>query len=145
MKRAVAVLAVLVLAALLGAAGVTIYRSQHMMSHDVLVKGRLALQSIEHAHGLDGFARTVENDRGARLFYEAQASRANDSDKRALVALQNYATAIGYIQRFPNDEGFCESHHCQQLYEICKAEMKIFDSGFVPSTSDCRDMAAEDK
>lgn len=145
MKKAIVVLVIVIAVGILSWAGIAAYRSQHMMSHDLLVNGRLALQAIEHAHELDGFARTVENDRGYQLFHEAEANRANDSDRRALIALQHYATAIGYIQTFPNDEGFCGEHHCQLLYETCKREMKMFDSGFVPSTSHCRDMAAEDK
>jgi hypothetical protein len=145
MKKAIALSVVLIVLGALTWAGVAIYRSHHMMSHDVLVNGRLALQSAERAHALDGFARTLENDRGATLFHQAEANRANDSDKRALTALQNYETAIGYIQTFPNDRGFCGEHHCQQLYEVCKGEMKMFDDGFVPSASHCRDMAAEDK
>jgi len=115
------------------------------MSQDVLVKGRLALESLERAHELTGLAHDLENDRGAKLFHEAEANRANEPDKRAVTFLQNCATATGYVETFPNDAGFCGDHHCQRLYEICKRESKMFDSGFVPSTSDCRDMAAEDK
>jgi len=145
MKRAIAVVAVLITVGILSWAGMTVYRSQHTMSHDVLVKGRLALQALEHAPELHGFERTVENDHAATLFHEAEANRASDSDKRAVRFLQNYATAIHYVEVWTNDDDFCGQHHCRQLYETCKQESKMFDSGFVPSTSQCRNMAAEDK
>jgi len=126
-------------------AGVMIYRSQHEMSRGFLVNGRLALQALERAHEVEGDARDLGNMRTSMLFQEAKANRANDPDRRALTFLQNYATAMHYIQIFPNDAGFCGSHRCQQLYETCKQESKMFDDGFVPSASRCRDIAAEDK
>ena len=115
------------------------------MSREFLVNGRLALQALERAHEVEEMRRDLGSMRAGMLFQEAKANRANDPDGRALTFLQNYATAMHYIQIFPHDAGFCGPHRCQQLYEICKQESKMFDDGFVPSASQCRDIAAEDK
>jgi hypothetical protein len=126
-------------------AGVMIYKSQHEMSREFLFHGRLALQALERAHELEGNARDLGNMRAGALFQEVKANRANEPGGRALTFLQNYATAMHYVEIFPNEMGFCGPHHCQQLYETCTQESKMFDDGFVSSASQCRDIAAEDK
>ena len=39
---------------------------------------------------------------------------------------------------------FCMDHGCKQLYEVCKEEAKMFDTGIVPRNSRCRNIADED-
>jgi hypothetical protein len=145
MRKTMVVGVVLIGVGILSWSAFAIYKSQHTMSRDFLVRGRLALEGFDRVHESDASDNDLANARANMLYHDAAANRANSSDKLALTALQNYATVIGYVHIFPKDSGFCAAHHCQQLYEICKSEMKMFDSGFVPSTSQCRDISAEDK
>jgi hypothetical protein len=124
------------------------------ISRDYQIAGRRCLSAIEHWKEVEYENRDVAELRVNADCSEANNHRDNEWDTKADQFLKNYATAVHYSNSLhrpsymPSGDSlaqFCREHGCDSLYEQCKKESLMFESGVAPRNSLCRNIAAEDK